>query len=1154
MSGDSIVLDSLSLVPGSVELRDSRMNLIDTSRYVIRYFKSTIYPKRGSKPFPTEFKAYYRTFPFNLSQDYKHKEISLLEPDQEDLKNPFVYTVNQASEDFFNIEGLNKSGSISRGVSMGNNQDLAVNSNLDLQLSGKVTEDVKILAAISDGNLPIQPDGNTQQLQEFDRVFIQLYNDKYKLTAGDFRIQNGLNNHFLKYNKSLQGGRAEALITTDEEGRQLKNNKKYYASVGAAVSKGKFALNRVNGVEGNQGPYRLTGAENESFIVVISGTEKVYIDGKLMKRGQNYDYVIDYNAAELTFTPNQIITKDKRISVEFQYSDRYYARSMYHIKGGYGDDKKEIEVNYYNEGDNKNQPLDRDLSSSEKSVLAAIGDSLGKAVVPNIGYDTAADLSNEIFYKLIFKTHPFGPDSFFVYSTDPDSAVWRVGFSFLGQNKGDYVQTASDANGKVFLFVPRDSITGQMRGNYMPITTIVTPKRRQMLTLGGKYNLTKHSSIEYEGAYTVSDVNTFSGIDDNDNEAYGFLLKQDNSIPITNDVNPLNLDVGASYEFVSKQFKEIERFRSVEFYRDWNLQLPSSGDPNGTENDQHLAEGYLGLSKTGLGKISYSVSGYQDVGSYEGLNNSLFGVFKHRGFDARARGSYLNSEGDNVTTFLRYNALVSQKIWKLRLGLETDEENSQKFIGKSDTLSSSSFRWTWWQAYVENADSSGNGYKVSYLTRTDYLPDLTFNYLKSASQSEDLSFELFLQSNPYHQFLTKLTYRKLNILDSAIIRSNPGENIQGRVDFNTARDESFLGKLDYRGLFIKRLVTWQSYYEVGSGLEIKQEVVYEGPLDPGQGNYVWNDLNDDGIQQKNEFFIAPTSGEGIYNRVFLPSNEYERAYTNIFNQVIFIKPEVLLANADGFGKIVSLFSDRLTYRIDKKSNEENVYNPFVFNFESDSLLSLNNSVLNTFYFNRLGSVFGIEYNFRENNFRNLFVSGKETRSDVSNGIRVRWNITKKLTLNTEVEEGREQANSENFIDRNYDINSQSVHPEFYFQPGISFRVGVNYTYTIQINGGDFGGQNARNDDFGLELRYNVAQKGSFQLNANYILIDFTGIQDPVVTTVMLEGLQPGKNATWSLLYQRNLGKYMQLSVNYSGRQSEGSRLVHLGGAQVRAFF
>jgi hypothetical protein len=90
-------------------------------------------------------------------------------------------------------------------------------------------------------------------------------------------------------------------------------NNKTNVFTSAALVRGQYAKSSFTGIEGNQGPYKLRGQNNELYVLVISGSERVYVNGILLKRGENNDYTIDYNAGEIVFTPLFTITSEMQL-------------------------------------------------------------------------------------------------------------------------------------------------------------------------------------------------------------------------------------------------------------------------------------------------------------------------------------------------------------------------------------------------------------------------------------------------------------------------------------------------------------------------------------------------------------------------------------------------------------------------------------------------------------------------------------------------------------------------------------------------------------------------------------------------------------------------------------------------------------------------
>ena len=434
---DSTFLDSLSIVPGSL-IVEANNQLVSDSAYSLLPVKSVLV---WHTPIKDEAVITYRVFPLNFDQTYFHKDTNSIFRHGDNSPIPFRFSTVNAQSDIFNMGGLNKSGSISRGVMFGNNQDLSINSNLNLQLSGKISNNISILASITDDNLPIQPAGNTQQLQDFDQVFIQLFSDTWRLTAGDFWMKKP-EGYFLNYNKRAQGGGFTKVTNNILEKHKNADTILSFLEnrFSAAISKGKFGRNVIQGVEGNQGPYRLSGSENEQFIIVLSGTERVYIDGRLLTRGQENDYIIDYNTSEIEFTPKQLITKDKRITIEFQYSDKNYARSVLESSNLFKVSDWKFHLNVYSEQDSKNQPLQQDLIQSEKDLLAQVGDDLLAAIAPSA--DSVGYTSDQVLYK---KVDSLGYDPVYVNSSNPDSAHYRLVFSNVGIGNGNYIEEGFSA-------------------------------------------------------------------------------------------------------------------------------------------------------------------------------------------------------------------------------------------------------------------------------------------------------------------------------------------------------------------------------------------------------------------------------------------------------------------------------------------------------------------------------------------------------------------------------------------------------------------------------------------------------------------------------------------------------------------------------------
>jgi len=123
-------------------------------------------------------------------------------------------------------------------------------------------------------------------------------------------------------------------------------------------------------------------------------------------------------------------------------------------------------------------------------------------------------------------------------------------------------------------------------------------------------------------------------------------------------------------------------------------------------------------------------------------------------------------------------------------------------------------------------------------------------------------------------------------------------------------------RVDYEARWWKSALTWNTFYEVGSGLEQKREFQYL-KVNDGQGIYTWVDYNNDGVKDLNEFEIAQYIDQASYIRVFTPSNANVKTYSNEFDQRIYWRPVRIWNNKNGVLNGLSLFSDQARLQINR---------------------------------------------------------------------------------------------------------------------------------------------------------------------------------------------------------------------------------------------
>jgi hypothetical protein len=491
----------------------------------------------GARVLVASFRALPMTLQgiYRIREDPHLREVGTAAPGDTAARPPTPFNPSEETQ------GLDISGSKTFGVTIGNRQDLKLQQSLDLRLSGQVTHDVSLLAILSDQDLPFQPQGNTAELSELDRVLVQVRSPRASASLGDVSL--GVTGYsFLDLSRELEGLTGEATL-----GRAR-------TRAAAASAKGEFTSRQFFGTDGKQGPYLLTDRADSTDIVVVAGTEKVWLDGTLLSRGEEADYTIDYALGEISFTSRHTITANSEITVDYQVaSSRYRRRVTFAETQAAMGRAGTLRAAYFGEGDDANNPFGGELTPAERAQLAALGDSARvsggtRYVGPGNGGD----------YQLV--VDPESGHDIYVYVEG--AGDYQVSFVDVGNGKGEYEVDPESPKGKtVYRYV------GPGQGSFVPRRDLPAPERKRLTDL--RWDLRgSGGALTVEGAVSNTDANTLSPLGDGNNQG-GALIAEGRLKSV--EAGAFSFSPGFKVRRVGGNFRSPGRIRPAFYSREWNL-------------------------------------------------------------------------------------------------------------------------------------------------------------------------------------------------------------------------------------------------------------------------------------------------------------------------------------------------------------------------------------------------------------------------------------------------------------------------------------------------------------------------------------------------------------------------------------------------------
>jgi hypothetical protein len=1179
-STDSVIrLAHGFIIPQTLRLTlDSSLALSPNSDYVFDSVQSivTLSPSLRSLLWTSTvstnhvIRVTYTSLPIRLERSYS---LYKSEPaDLDSLRDSTGRTrrlVASATEPDVFLGTLQRSGSISRGFQVGSNRDLALTSGFNLQFSGDLAQDITVTGALSEESTPIQPEGTTQTLQDIDRIYITLKaGEHFGATLGDFYFNlNAPQNIAQEFQSQaplgITSGHADPFVafsqsTFDVLSRKLLgaqaavNYRQGGLIIAGASARGQHTTNSFQGEEAVQGPYRLTGKNGERAIIIVAGSERIYVDGQLQTRGEQNDYIIDYSLGEVRFEPRRLITSDSRITVDFEYSDQQYSRSLIAASGTgrIGDDRFNLTASYLREGDNPDVPLDLSLSDTDRTILAAAGNDRSRATRSGVTL-AGRDLSGRARGSYVKVDSLIGGVTVILYRYAPFdtvAAIYNVVFGYAGANGGSYLRQG----------IGQYAYVGTGSGDYDTLRFLPLPELDQIFAVHGSGRITQSLGVTAEFATSAFDQNRLSGLNSRIGKAYRVGAMFADTLGFVGYTELRIMD-----RFVDEAFHPLDRTQDVEFLRRYG----NDAQPGTISTAEQILEGSIlyrpvqplqfdvtmgSLDRPGLGfnssRLSVKTELMEDtvilphlVASIESLptSDSVIGE--------SAKWTRIFAEAAKSFGVGRSHVTVGG-----RFGSEAKHSTPTSLT--TDSLTGSSFSYRSYGPFLKYAPAAW--LHVSTEVNWRYDDSVRGGLLSPFSKAVTERATLAIVNAGGFSSNIDATLRYKTFADSTARYLSGGDQRTQLLRF----EPHYL--LPHGGLSVDGL------YEVSDQRSARQERVFL-PVQAGYGSYKYlGDLNHNGKPDDNEFEIARYPSEAVYVLVTVPTEQLFPVTDLRTNARLRISPRELLSARDSastLSGVASAISSETFVQINETSRDPNAND--IYFLKLSHFLNPASTVKGSYDFEQdfnileLNPLHSYRLHFLERKIAGQYNTGLERSYLAERSLRARLHPSFEFLGETVLQSSTDVAESDSLsLTRPHNTSLLSGSTDWTYHP-----IGSALDYSMRIEAGhaleSSLSPNLTAWTDAVIIRSSYALESRARLRAEFERDELT-IHGLIPTSYLLPysltgGRAMGTTWLWRLAMDYQFASGIVATVSYDGRDepiTDDRQTIHTARAEVRASF